>query len=634
MIEHFLRRFSVRSRLIAGYILFLAALVMAVPVIWSTRNTVLQTVEQIVSVDSQVERLLLRSATRIAASRTDLTRYVIEVLPTTAEALGHVSQAEQSLQEAVRLIEDPQEQAAIEEVIRLLSDYRDFINEIEGARERGDDLELAQLGVRAGALGGELDTRIDQRVRASEARVRAHSAALNQQTRGRFTVVLAGFGGAAFLSLALALLVERSITRPIHRLRYGTEAFGAGQLDARIPVEGEDDLAALADAFNGMAVQVERTYQELEARVNARTEDLARRNAYLQAALDVSRATADTLDLQVLMQTAVERIRGHFDLYYVGLFLLDGEEEWVVLQAGTGEAGRRMVERRHRIQVGKGMIGWSVVHAQPRVALTVEEDLLRLATPELPETRAEAALPLRARGQVIGALTVQAAQPDAFDEAMLSVLEVISDQLASAIDAVQLYRDSRASLEALERLYGEASRTAWRDLIQEQMAPGFRSERGGVLAVDGAWPAEMRAALERRDTEEASVGAIVTEEAGSTLVIPLEAHGAAIGALRLCKGTRPWSSREQALVAQLSEQLTIALESARLYQDTRRRAAQERLVGDISSKMRNSLEVDRVLYAATQEIGAALGLNDLTIVLEREELLSSTPEEAEGGNHD
>ena len=60
--------------------------------------------------------------------------------------------------------------------------------------------------------------------------------------------------------------------------------------------------------------------------------------------------------------------------------------------------------------------------------------VVRLATAELPQTRSEAAIPLRSRGQVLGALTVQDTQPGAFDRDTIAVLQTMADQVAVALD--------------------------------------------------------------------------------------------------------------------------------------------------------------------------------------------------------
>ncbi len=66
----------------------------------------------------------------------------------------------------------------------------------------------------------------------------------------------------------------------------------------------------------------------------------------------------------------------------------------------------------------------------------------------------------------------------------------------------------------------------------------------------------------------------------------------------------------------VSSRLTRALESARLYQDAQRRAARERLVSDVTTRMRETLDVDTVLQTAVREMRQVLGLHDVTVRLE------------------
>jgi hypothetical protein len=62
------------------------------------------------------------------------------------------------------------------------------------------------------------------------------------------------------------------------------------------------------------------------------------------------------------------------------------------------------------------------------------------------------------------------------------------------------------------------------------------------------------------------------------------------------------------LVEAVSRQLALALENARLLEDTQRRAAREQLIGDITARMRETLDMETVLKTAIREIGDALGL--------------------------
>ncbi len=179
--------------------------------------------------------------------------------------------------------------------------------------------------------------------------------------------------------------------------------------------------------------ELQQMHDSLEIRVAERTADLNRRSRYLEAAAQVAYAAGEILDVDQLMEESVGLIQEAFGLYYVGFFIVDGTREWAILRAGTGEAGRRMLARQHRIRIGDGMIGWCVANGESRYAQHAEEDRVRLVAPELPGTRAEAALPLHARGRVLGALTVQSSEADFFDDATVTVLQTMADLLAVAL---------------------------------------------------------------------------------------------------------------------------------------------------------------------------------------------------------
>ena len=55
----------------------------------------------------------------------------------------------------------------------------------------------------------------------------------------------------------------------------------------------------------------------------------------------------------------------------------------------------------------------------------------------------------------------------------------------------------------------------------------------------------------------------------------------------------------------LSEQLSVALESALLFKQTQQRAAQEKLVGEVTTRIRESLDIETVLKTAAQEVRQA-----------------------------
>jgi signal transduction histidine kinase len=194
---------------------------------------------------------------------------------------------------------------------------------------------------------------------------------------------------------------------------------------------------------------------------------LEHRNAQLQTAAEVSRAASGLLDPDELIRRVVDLVCDRFNLYYAGLFLVDqtgewgcdhnGQPEpgqWAVLRAGTGEAGQRMLEKGHKLEVGEtSMIGWCIAHKQARVAADASEDPLHFDNPCLPDTCSELALPLISRGEAIGAMTIQSTKPAAFSDEDVTVLQTMADQLAYAIANAHLYR--HAQREIIERKRAE-----------------------------------------------------------------------------------------------------------------------------------------------------------------------------------
>ncbi len=190
--------------------------------------------------------------------------------------------------------------------------------------------------------------------------------------------------------------------------------------------------------------QIENEQGELLAKMNLR-------NLQLFTAAEVSRAASSMLDLDTLMPKVVELIRDHFNYYYVGLFLVDGEQDLAVLRAATGDMGIKMLEAGHALELNEfSMIGWCIVHKEPRIALDVGKDAVRFKNPILPLTRSEVALPLISRGNVIGAMTIQSSEPAAFSGEDITNLQTMVEQVANAIENARLLTERAILIKELE----------------------------------------------------------------------------------------------------------------------------------------------------------------------------------------
>ena len=359
--------------------------------------------------------------------------------------------------------------------------------------------------------------------------------------------------GILVLTSIVALSLRQAL-QPVSVLTETAVAIAAGDLTRTAPVESEDELGTLARSFNSMTGQLRGLISTLEARVAERTADIERRSGYLTASTEVGRAAASILDPDQLIEQVVELIRERFGLYYVGLFLMDESGQWAILRAGTGEAGKAMLTRGHKLHVGGGsMIGWSVTNAQARIAQVAGEDAVRLATPELPNTRSEAALPLRSRGRVIGALTVQGDQPNMFDEAAIAVLQIMADQVAVALDNARLYAESQSALETSRKAYGELSRTGWQELFRARRELGYRSNAQGIADASQVWSSEMEQAAQTGQTIQASSNG----QKQKPLAVPIAVRGNVIGVLDTYKAAESgdWTPEEISLIEALAAQI-------------------------------------------------------------------------------
>jgi GAF domain-containing protein/HAMP domain-containing protein len=422
--------------------------------------------------------------------------------------------------------------------------------------------------------------------------------------------ILAG-AVVSFLGAVLGVTLAETITNPLSRLADTTTKVAGGNLDARATIDSEDEAGELAQTFNSMAESLKGMVDQLETRVEERTSDLNRRAVEIQAAVEIGRAAASLRDLESLLNRTVELITERFGFYHAGIFLVDEAGEYAVLKAASSEGGKRMLGRGHRLKVGEtGIVGFVTRSGRPRIALDVGQDAAYFDNPDLPGTRSEMALPLIVGEQILGALDVQSLESQAFGEQDIATLQILADQLAIAIQNAHLFSETQEALEATRIAYGDISRDAWKRIIKTQSRVSYIAAAPGSIQANNSAPStDIIRTIESGD--------VIISAEGQTIGIPIKIRGQAIGALRLKKSDtgNTWSQEEIALAVALSEQLSGALESARLYRESLQRAARESLVSDISAHITALPHVDTILRETVQELGQAIGNASVTFQL-------------------
>ena len=418
---------------------------------------------------------------------------------------------------------------------------------------------------------------------------------------------------AVLVSVAACLLFARTISRPLVELTATATRIAEGELELEAQTSRADEIGALAEALNRMTAALRGSISLREQRVEERTRSL-------QTAAQISRATTSVLDPDLLLEQVVNVVRDRFSLYYVGLFLLDAEHQSAVLRAGTGEAGRQMLAQAHRLAIGgQSMIGQCVAHNRAVIQLHAGEAEMRYANPLLPETRSELALPLRSRGRVIGAMTVQSEQDEAFDEAYVAVLQTMADQVAIAIDNAQLFAEAQAALERADAIHSRYLGQAWADYIRSRPVGGYEYVRGfgqtGAVMqpLAGSMLPEVPQAVSqgRSSVSSATDGAVGMS---SVVISPIRQGDQVVAALGLAKEGE-WTADEIALVEAVAEQVGLAVANQRLLEETQRRAAREELVRRITGQISAAADMEEILATASETLGRELGASEVVVRL-------------------
>jgi GAF domain-containing protein/HAMP domain-containing protein len=417
-----------------------------------------------------------------------------------------------------------------------------------------------------------------------------------------------------FVSLGFSLLLSRSVAVPLRRLTGVMAEVGRGNLGLRGEVVSTDETGRLTVAFNQMVSQLQALQAGLEEQVARRTAELARRTAQLEAAATVAREAAEIRDLDTLLNETVRLISDRFGFYHAGIFLLDERGEYAVLQAASSEGGRRMLARGHRLAVGKvGIVGTVAGTGKPRIALDVGADAVFFDNPDLPLTRSEMALPLRVGERVIGVLDVQSEEPEAFTQEDVAVLQTLADQIALAVENARTLEQMQRTVRELERATGEYTREAWRTVQRARRWVGRRYRR--LVAEPAEEPTEeaRRALSEGRSVlqplHEEGDGRVV----GTRLAVPMKLRGRVIGVLNLRFAAPEVPPETVQMVEAIADRLTLALENARLLEETRRHAERDRMIAEITARVRASMDPETVLRTALRELGAALGADRVMV---------------------
>jgi len=372
-----------------------------------------------------------------------------------------------------------------------------------------------------------------------------------------------------------------------------------------------------------------------------------------ETAAEIARDISSSLDLDELLLKAVELIRFRFDFYHAAVFLTDLPGEFVVIREATGEAGAQMKRMGHKLGIGsKSVVGFVAGKGKPLVVNDTSREATYFANPLTPKTLAEAAIPLKVGDRIVGVLDVQSNRAYAFSNDNLRILQILADQLAIAVINTELFAETQEHL-AQHRLLHHITTTAASgttlDEALQSAVNGLQVTLGGdrvsiLLADREKKILEVRAAVGYAEDVFAlriPIGDGITGWAGahrrtlrvndvlqdiryiegspntrSEMAIPLLYRSELLGVLNVeSEQLAAYAENDEELLGTLGGSLAAIIANARLLEQIRAQAERERVLFEISDKIRRTTDMQTILATTASELTRALGASSARIKL-------------------
>lgn len=449
---------------------------------------------------------------------------------------------------------------------------------------------------------------------------------IQQQTGGLQRSLLGYSFLLAIIFGAIMYYFTRTITTPLRQLTEAAEEISSGNLQVVAPTESLDEVGTLGETFNRMTEQLRDMLSNLERRITERTVDLeiARRQSEWRANQllsigQISKIINNEQKMEILLPLITRLVSERFGFYHTGIFLIDDARLFAVLRAANSLGGQNMLRRGHKLKVGEsGMVGYVARSGQPRIALDVGLDAVFFNNPDLPATRSEMALPLKFRDVTIGVLDVQSEKPGAFTDEDTNILSILADQVAIAIENTRLLEQTQQALDEAQMLYRQNLQKGWNSLeVEEGVIGYYQSLSGGKKLTQPLNLEEINQAMYRGEV------LVFHADGGTrepTLVVPIKLREQIIGVMHIKAPSteRNWTDEEIRLTEAVSERLSLALENARLIEESQRQVIKEQTITEITGKIGASINLENVMLTAVEELGRTIPGSEVVIKLKNE----------------
>ena len=249
--------------------------------------------------------------------------------------------------------------------------------------------------------------------------------------------------------------------------------------------------------------------------------ELENRTEKLRGIAEIARTTTAIQNFDQLLSSITSTISQQLGHYHVGLFLLDEQKQYAILQSANTVDGWKMINRGYRVAVGSiNPVGYIAQSGKTRITRNKDGDSRFLSIVDFPETRSQIVLPLGSGDNIIGVLDIQSREASSFNEDDIAILSIMADQVAIAIKNALLYEQSQTALREADIVSRKIASQAWSEYGETLQTKGYR--------YDGIKSEPLK------DTKQ-------SRREIDSLLIPVQLHDQTIGCLRL-KSSDPRAS--------------------------------------------------------------------------------------------
>lgn len=372
-----------------------------------------------------------------------------------------------------------------------------------------------------------------------------------------------------------------------------------------------------------------------------------------ETAAEIARDISSSLNLDELLEKAVNLIRSRFNFYHASVFLKDTTGEFVVVREATGEAGAQLKRSGFKLGIGsKSIVGYVAGNGEQLIVNDTTRDATYYPNPLLPETRSEAALPLRVGDRIVGVLDVQSTSPYAFAQDNLRTLQILADQLGIAVVNTELFAETQEHLAQHRLLHHITTTAASGTTLDEALhsaVSGLQVTLGGdrvtilladrekkLLEVKAAvgyapdifelkvpigsgitgWAAAHRRTLRVNNVQEDTRYIEGSANTRSELAIPMIYRSELLGVLNVeSEQLNAYTESDEELLGTLGGSLAAIIANARLLEQIRAQADRERVLFEITDKIRRTTDLQTILVTTVSELTRVTGANRVQVKL-------------------